>query len=65
MAVRLEELDERLLIKVELLRKGLTQRKVADLVGIDEGTMSNYLLGRRNLPEEVVEKIHEVIAMRE
>ncbi len=53
--------DERLLIKIELLRKGLTQRKVADLVGIDEGTMSNYLLGRRNLPEEVVEKIHEVI----
>ena len=57
--------DERLLIKIELLRKGLTQRKVADLVGIDERAMSDFLLGRRRLSEEVVEKIHEVIAMRE
>ena len=57
--------DERLLIKIELLRKGLTQRKVADLVGIDERVMSDFLLGRRRLSEEVVEKIHEVIAMRE
>lgn len=65
MAIRLEEIDERLLIKVELLRKGITQRKVADLVGIDERAMSDFLLGRRNLSEEVVEKIHEVIAMRE
>ena len=65
MAIRLEEVDERLLIKVELLRKGMTQRKLSDLVGIDEKVMSDFLLGRRRLSEEVVEKIHEVIAMCE
>ncbi len=65
MAIRLEEVDERLLIKVELLRKGMTQRKLSDLVGIDERAMSDFLLGRRDLSEEVVEKIHEVIAMFE
>lgn len=53
--------DERLLIKIELLRKGLTQRKLSDLVGIDEKVMSDFLLGRRRLSEEVVEKIHQVI----
>ena len=65
MAVRLEELDERLLIKVELLRKGMTQRKVADLVGIDERAMSDFLRGRRDLSDEVVSKIHKVVAMCE
>lgn len=64
MAVRLDE-DERLSIKFELLRKGLTQRKVADLVGIDERAMSDFLLGRRNLSDEVVSKIHKVIVMCE
>ncbi len=53
--------DERLLIKVELLRKGMTQRKLSDLVGIDERVMSDFLLGRRNLSEEVVDRIHQII----
>ena len=65
MAIRLEEIDERLLIKVELLRKGMTQRKLSDLVGIDEKVMSDFLLGRRDLSDEVVSKIHKVIAMCE
>jgi len=60
MAVRLD--DERLTIRIELVRRGMTQRRLADLVRIPEKILSEYLLGRRDLPEEVVEQIRQALA---
>lgn len=54
--------DERLAMRIELVRRGMTQRRLADAVGIDARALSDYLLGRRDLPAEVVEQIRQALA---
>jgi DNA-binding transcriptional regulator YdaS (Cro superfamily) len=57
MAVRLD--DDRLALRIELVRCGMTQRRLSDLVRIPEKVLSDYLLGRRELPAETVAAIRE------
>lgn len=60
MAVRLD--DERLALRIELVRCGMTQRRLADLVHVPERMLSDYLLGRRELPAETVAAIRGTMA---
>jgi len=59
-AARLD--DERLALRIELVRRGMTQRRLADLVRMPEKVLSDYLLGRRELPAETVAAIRETMA---
>lgn len=49
-------------LRVELLRKGMRQRELADAVDVDERLLSHYLLGRRTMPDRVREAILAVVA---
>lgn len=57
--------DDRMALRIAILRAGRTQRSIADAVGIDPRVLSDYLLGRRNLPAETVARIHDTLARQE
>ena len=56
--------EDLLELRVAILRAGITQRALADEVDVDEKVLSNYLLGRKAMPAEVLEAILAVLAGR-
>jgi predicted transcriptional regulator len=56
---------EALELKVRIWANRLTQRQVADAVGITEQAMSEYLLGRRLLKRQELEAIEAYLAEME
>ena len=59
---RMKPSKEALETKVRIWANGLTQRQVADAVGITEQAMSEYLLGRRLLKRQELEAIEAYLA---
>lgn len=53
---RLEE-SLALQVRVELTERGMTQKELADQVGISVPTMNMYLKGRRSIPIQTLAKI--------
>ena len=54
---RMKPSKEALELKVRIWANRLTQRQVADSVGISEQALSEYLLGRRLLKREALEAV--------
>lgn len=54
---KLKPSKEALELKVRIWANRLTQRQVADAVGITEQAMSEYLLGRRLLKRQELEAV--------
>jgi len=59
---RMKPSKEALELKVRIWGNRLTQRQVADAVGITEQAMSEYLLGRRLLKRQELEAIEAYLA---
>ena len=59
---RMKPSKEALDLKVRIWGNRLTQRQVADAVGITEQAMSEYLLGRRLLKRQELEAIEAYLA---
>lgn len=59
---KLKPSKEALELKVRIWANRLTQRQVADAVGITEQAMSEYLLGRRLLKRQELEAIEAYLA---
>lgn len=62
---RMKPSKEALETKVRIWANGLTQRQVADAVGISDYTMSEYLRGRRLLKGETLEAIEAYLTEME
>lgn len=62
---KLKPSKEALELKVRIWANRLTQRQVADSVGISEQALSEYLLGRRLLKREALEAIEAYLAEME
>ncbi len=62
---RMKPSKEALDLKVRIWGIRLTQRQVADAVGITEQAMSEYLLGRRLLKRETLEAIEAYLTEME
>ena len=58
---RIKPYKEALMLKMRLWENGLTQRRVADSVGLSEVALSEYLSGRRALKPEVLTAIDECL----
>ena len=56
---------ENLAVKIKALRKtrGLTQQQLADNLGVQRATISNYEIGRRSPHIKELEKIAEVLGV--
>lgn len=50
-------------IKVELVDRGMEQQDLANKVGINRVTMSNYMTGKRSIPMPVFFKISEALSI--
>lgn len=59
---KLKPSKEALELKVRIWANRLTQRQVADSVGISEQALSEYLLGRRLLKRQELEAIEAYLA---
>lgn len=59
---KLKPSKEALELKVRIWANRLTQRQVADSVGISEQALSEYLLGRRLLKREALEDVEAFLA---
>jgi len=55
-------LDEAAALRLELWKAGLTQRQVADQIGITESALSDYFRGRRPFTAEQRAEIRRVIS---
>jgi len=62
---RMKPSKEALDLKVRIWGNRLSQRQVADAVGITEQAMSEYLLGRRLLKRETLEAIEAYLTEME
>ena len=51
--------------KIKILRKarGLTQQQLADLLGVQRATISNYEIGRRSPHIKELEKVAEILGV--
>ena len=47
-------------VKTAIQKCGLKQYVVAEKIGVEPGTFSSYMNGRRNIPEENLKKIAEI-----
>ena len=50
-------------LKVERMKKGMKQWRLASLVGISQAELSNYEVGRRRCPADLRHRIAEVLDM--
>lgn len=50
-------------IRVELVDRNMEQQDLANKVGINRVTMSNYMTGKRSIPMPVFFKIAEALSM--
>lgn len=50
-------------IKVELAERGMEQKDLAERVGINPVTMSNYMTGKRSMPMPTFFKVAEVLGI--
>ena len=48
-------------LKVERLRKGIQQWRLASLVGISQAELSHYEVGRKECPVELRDKIAKIL----
>jgi transcriptional regulator with XRE-family HTH domain len=48
-------------LKVERIRKGIKQWRLASLLGISQAELSHYETGRRTCPKELQDKIAKVL----
>ena len=48
-------------LKVERLRKGIQQWRLASLVGISQAELSHYEVGRKECPMELRDKIAKIL----
>ena len=51
----------RLLIREKIKEKGMTNKEVAEILGIDQNTVSRYATGRIKLSLEMAAKIAEIL----
>ena len=51
----------RLLIREKIKEKGMTNKEVAEILGIDQNTVSRYTTGRIKLSLEMAAKIAEIL----
>lgn len=65
MTRRIKPSREALMLKMRIWENGLTQRQVADSVGLCEVALSEYLSGRRNLKPETLAAIDECLDRHE
>ncbi len=50
-------------IKVELAERGMEQKDLADLVGIESATLSRYMTGKRSMPMPTYYKVAEALGL--
>jgi transcriptional regulator with XRE-family HTH domain len=50
-------------IKVELVERGMEQKDLADLVGIESATLSRYMTGKRSMPMPTFYKVAEALGL--
>jgi transcriptional regulator with XRE-family HTH domain len=50
-------------IKVELVDRGMEQKDLADLVGIESATLSRYMTGKRSMPMPTFYKVAEALGL--
>lgn len=50
-------------IKVELVERGMDQKDLADLVGIERATLNRYLKGHRSIPMPVFFQVAEALGV--
>ncbi len=50
-------------VKDRIRETGIKQRFLADKLGVDEGAFANILLGRRNCPDELLERLAYELAL--
>ena len=48
-------------LKVERLRKGIQQWRLASLIGISQAELSHYEVGRKECPVELRDKIAKIL----
>ena len=51
-------------VKDYCLEAGISQNEFADRIGIAQGTLSNYMAGRYDTPNEVISKIESITGYR-
>ena len=50
-------------IRVELVDRGMEQQDLANAVGINRVTMSNYMTGKRSIPMPIFFRIAEALGL--
>ena len=53
----------RMRIKAALKARKMSQKELAEAVGIAPQTVCDYLAGRRNLPYETLEKVFDLLGL--